>query len=135
MNHFCRLMQIPKWLRLFLAWILISIGLPLFLTPIPGGFLVAAAGGVATLAHPAIDGVDRFIALFAEQGIRAIEAYCPAHSAAQTQYYVNVAAKLGLAVSGGSDCHGDGPEGAPIGSTEFPAVLVDRLERLAEASS
>jgi hypothetical protein len=46
MNHFCRLMQIPKWLRLCLAWILIGIGLPLFLTPIPGGFLIAAAGGM-----------------------------------------------------------------------------------------
>ena len=37
-------MQIPKWLRLLLAWILIGIGLPLFLTPLPGGFFLAAAG-------------------------------------------------------------------------------------------
>lgn len=37
-------MQIPKWLRLLLAWILIGIGLPLFLTPFPGGFFLAAAG-------------------------------------------------------------------------------------------
>jgi len=55
MNHFCRLMQIPRWLRLFLAWILICIGLPLFLTPIPGGFLIAVAGGMLLYcASPAL---------------------------------------------------------------------------------
>lgn len=46
MNQFCRLMQIPKWMRLILAWMLIDIGLPLFLTPIPGGFLLGATGGM-----------------------------------------------------------------------------------------
>jgi len=59
-------MQIPKWLRLFLAWILIGIGLPLFLTPIPGGFLIAAAGGMLLFcASPALrnrlqNAVERF---------------------------------------------------------------------------
>jgi hypothetical protein len=37
-------MQVPKWMRLFLGWILIGIGLPLFVTPIPGGFLLGTAG-------------------------------------------------------------------------------------------
>lgn len=66
MNHFCRLMQIPKWLRLFLAWILIGIGLPLFLTPIPGGFLVAAAGGMLLFcASPALrNRLQRAVARF-----------------------------------------------------------------------
>ena len=66
MNHFCRLMQIPKWLRLFLAWILIVIGLPLFLTPIPGGFLVAAAGGMLLFcASPAMrNRLQRAVARF-----------------------------------------------------------------------
>ena len=32
MNTFCRLMQIPKWMRIFLGWILLGIGLPLFIT-------------------------------------------------------------------------------------------------------
>lgn len=39
-------MQIPKWMRLFLGWILIGIGLPLFITPIPGGFILGAAGAM-----------------------------------------------------------------------------------------
>jgi hypothetical protein len=39
-------MQVPKWMRLFLGWILIGIGLPLFVTPIPGGFLLGTAGVV-----------------------------------------------------------------------------------------
>ena len=44
MNYACRLMQVPKWMRFFLGWILIGIGLPLFVTPIPGGFLLGTAG-------------------------------------------------------------------------------------------
>ena len=66
MNYFCRLMQIPKWVRLFLSWILIGIGLPLFLTPIPGGFLIATAGGMMLFcASPSMrnrlrKGVGRF---------------------------------------------------------------------------
>jgi hypothetical protein len=44
MNYGCKLMQVPKWMRLFLGWILIGIGLPLFVTPIPGGFLLGTAG-------------------------------------------------------------------------------------------
>jgi len=39
-------MQIPKWMRLFLAWILIGIGFPLFITPMPGGFLLLKADGM-----------------------------------------------------------------------------------------
>ena len=55
MNYFCRLMQIPKWMRLSLAWILIGIGLPLFITPIPGGFLLGTAGGMLLFcASPAL---------------------------------------------------------------------------------
>jgi len=55
MNYFCRLMQIPKWIRLLLSWLLIAIGLPLFLTPIPGGFLIATAGGMMLFcASPAL---------------------------------------------------------------------------------
>lgn len=46
MNTFCRLMQIPKWMRIFLGWILLGIGLPLFITPIPGGFILGTAGAM-----------------------------------------------------------------------------------------
>jgi hypothetical protein len=44
MNYGCRLMQVPKWMRLLLGWILIGIGLLLFITPIPGGILFVTAG-------------------------------------------------------------------------------------------
>lgn len=44
MTYVCRLMQVPKWMRLFLGWILLGIGFPLFVTPIPGGFLLGTAG-------------------------------------------------------------------------------------------
>jgi hypothetical protein len=42
-------MRVPKWMRLFLGWILIGIGLPLFITPIPGGFLLVTAGIILLL--------------------------------------------------------------------------------------
>jgi hypothetical protein len=48
-------MPFPKWMRIFLGWILIGIGLPLFITPIPGGFLLVAAGSMLLFcASPAL---------------------------------------------------------------------------------
>ena len=49
MSHFCRLMQIPRWMRLFAGAILLSLGALLFLTPIPGGLLLTGAGAALLL--------------------------------------------------------------------------------------
>jgi hypothetical protein len=40
----CFLQRVPRTVRLLLAWLSIVIGLPLFLTPFPGGGILVAGG-------------------------------------------------------------------------------------------
>ena len=68
---------------------------------------IAQAGGVASLAHPRLLGVDDRIAGYAERGLSAIEVRHRDHTALDEAYYRRLAATLDLAVSGGSDFHGD----------------------------
>jgi len=83
---------------------------------------IHAAGGVASLAHPALVGRDDWLAGFASCGIDALEAYHSEHSPDDTARYLRLAAELSLAVSGGSDFHGDGSHGpARPGAVSLPA--------------
>ena len=86
------------------------------------------AGGVASMAHPGLLGRDNWIAPLAEAGLDAIEAYHTDHGPADTARYLAMAARLTLAVSGGSDYHADESHGAPRpGATSLPP---DEFERL-----
>ena len=90
------------------------------------------AGGVASLAHPALVEHDDWIPGFAAAGLDALEAYHSDHDEDDTVRYVGMADRLGLAVSGGSDFHGDdeyhGPGGP--GSVALPRDRFDRLKAL-----
>ncbi|MFN7979862.1 MAG: PHP domain-containing protein [Vicinamibacterales bacterium] len=94
--------------------------------------LVHAAGGIASLAHPGVTRRDEMIATWAADGIDALEAYHSDHDAASCERYLAVADRLGLAVSGGSDFHGDDGSGARVTRREVGGVTlpVDRFERL-----
>lgn len=67
--------------------------------------LIHAAGGLAVLAHPGVEGVDPHIEGFARAGLDGIECHHPAHDAAKTRHYQVMAELLGLRVTGGSDFH------------------------------
>ena len=87
------------------------------------------AGGVASLAHPGLLRRDRWIPVFAVAGLDAIEAYHTEHDAETTKRYVELAAQLGLAVSGGSDFHADESHGASApGTVSVPRDAYDRLK-------
>jgi predicted metal-dependent phosphoesterase TrpH len=68
---------------------------------------IANAGGVASLAHPGLLGTDERIPGYATSGLSAIEARHRDHSPADEARYRGLARALGLAVSGGSDFHGE----------------------------
>lgn len=88
------------------------------------------AGGVASLAHPGLLKHDEWIARLVDDGLDALEAYHSRHDAAATTHYLNLAKKLGRAVSGGSDYHGDQPHGrAGLGSISLPRAEFERLIR------
>jgi predicted metal-dependent phosphoesterase TrpH len=67
---------------------------------------VHAAGGLAVLAHPTIETVDRWIAPLTDAGLDGVEAYRPALSGNAQLYVEKAAEHFGLFVTGGSDWHG-----------------------------
>ena len=67
--------------------------------------LVSHPGGVAVLAHPALNEDDSTIPPLAKEGLQGVEVYHPAHNEEQTANYRRIAEELGLLITGGSDCH------------------------------
>ena len=70
--------------------------------------VIGAAGGIASLAHPALTGRDDLVPRLAVTGLTALEARHSDHDSAIEAHYRCLADRHGLAISGGSDFHGDG---------------------------
>ncbi len=79
-------------------------------------------GAAAVLAHPVQIGDDRLISPLAQAGLDGMECSHPDHNAAQEQHYRDMARDLGLAATGGSDCHTGG-----LGSHTATEPEVDAL--------
>jgi hypothetical protein len=71
--------------------------------------VVRQAGGIASLAHPTrVHGnVAEMMPELCAAGLNAIEAYHSDHSPEETGYFVELARRYGLLVTGGSDFHGE----------------------------
>lgn len=69
--------------------------------------IIRKAGGVTSLAHPGLTGIDEVIARLADAGLGALEVYHVDHSATDTHRYREMARRLNLGITGGSDYHGD----------------------------
>jgi hypothetical protein len=99
-----------------------SAGMRYILTEVTGGYnpvgvdeVIAAAhtaGGLAVLAHPgrskglyAIPADAGDIEAMRDAGLDGIEVYYPTHTAEQRVFYRELAGKLGLLITGGSDSH------------------------------
>ncbi len=92
------------------------------------------AGGIASLAHPALVGRDEWLDGFARAGLDALEVYHSDHDAAAVARYAAAARRLGLAVTGGSDFHGDATHGAAApGSVSLPRDEFDTLKARAHS--
>ena len=98
---------------------------------------IAGAGGVASLAHPGLLRRDDLIPRLARAGLGAIEAHHADHGRAERARYAALAERFGLAVSGGSDYHGDHHHRAKhLGAVgPNPAELTRLRQRLREAAS
>ncbi len=99
-----------------------SAGMRYILTEVPGGYqpigvdeIIAVArrtGGLAVLAHPgrskglyAIPATAEDIAALAAAGLHGVEVFYPTHTAEQRGFYLDLARRHGLLVTGGSDSH------------------------------
>jgi predicted metal-dependent phosphoesterase TrpH len=90
--------------------------------------LIADAGGLSSLAHPGYTKKDEIIPDMVGAGLVAIEAYHSSHDDAAVARYLEVAATFGLAVSGGSDYHGEGTRRSEFfGVVNLPAVHYEAL--------
>jgi predicted metal-dependent phosphoesterase TrpH len=70
--------------------------------------LIAAGGGIASLAHPGHLKQDDVIPELVDAGMAALEVYHSSHDEAATAHYLQIARRHALAVTGGSDYHGEG---------------------------
>ena len=73
---------------------------------------IHAAGGRASLAHPYQVGLedaalDALVRTLAGYGLDAVECFYPRHTEAQTAFYLGLAKKYRLHITGGSDFHGE----------------------------
>jgi predicted metal-dependent phosphoesterase TrpH len=90
--------------------------------------IIASAGGVASLAHPGLLKRDDLIPALVDSGLPAIEAFHSDHDAETTEHYLRLAERLGLAVSGGSDYHGEPiRRRAAFGKVGLPPEHFERL--------
>jgi hypothetical protein len=87
------------------------------------------AGGIASLAHPVLGRIDALIPQLAAAGLDALEAAHPEHDEQTEKRYRTLASGLRLAVSGGSDFHGDeGRHPAALGRISMTAAELADLE-------
>jgi len=103
--------------------------------PVRAVRLVGEAGGVAVMAHPfaSLRGevvADAVIEAMAEAGMAGLEVHHPEHTGAQVRHGTDMAASLGLFVTGSSDYHGDGKPNR-LGEKTTDPVVLQQIEDLA----
>ena len=96
-----------------------------------------AAGGLASLAHPVRlcrrnpERLRKLVGQMKDAGLGGIEVYHSDHSARETEEYLRVARELDLAITGGSDFHGEAKPGVRLGvgagGLNIPRSVLDRL--------
>ncbi|MEG2172214.1 MAG: PHP domain-containing protein [Desulfovibrionaceae bacterium] len=107
------------------------------LSPEDAVSLLAGMGATVSLAHPCLslasrERVENCVRQLKEYGLSAIEAYHSDHSQAEQRFCVDVAARYGLALTGGSDYHGTAKArialGTGYGGLRVPRFVLDNLK-------
>jgi len=95
--------------------------------------LIHHAGGVAVIAHPALNKSDDIIPVLVAAGIDGIECFHTRHSTAASEHDMLMAEQYGFAITGGSDCHGMNKGRPLMGGIKLPVIHVRQLEARARA--
>lgn len=101
---------------------------------------IHAAGGVAVLAHPCFvhpAHLPSILRLLVDKGLDGLEVWYSEHDAMHVQHFGQLADRVGLVKTGGSDFHGENKPGIEIGrgygDLEVPYSAVEGLrERQAD---
>ena len=102
---------------------------------------IIAAGGLPVLAHPIRLGIrdssaeEALIQELRDAGLGGIEAHHSDHQPADVARYAKIAKKYGLAVTGGSDFHGDAKPRVALGTglngnLNVPKSVLENLRKL-----
>ncbi|MEP6935571.1 MAG: PHP domain-containing protein [Nitrospirota bacterium] len=101
---------------------------------------IRAAGGVAVLAHPtwakvSTEGLNALLTTLKAEGLGGIEVHYSTHTKRQTMEYLDLAKRLTLLVTGGSDFHGitkpDIEVGVGRGGLNVSDKLLDPIKKSA----
>ncbi len=100
--------------------------------------LIADAGGIPIIAHPVTLNIsderlfEEMLADFIEKGGKGIEVYSNLHTLEDVTFFLKMADKYNLIISGGSDFHGDKEEimGNFAESEMIPVEIFYEMERL-----
>ncbi len=95
--------------------------------------VIHAAGGLASIAHPGLLQMDDLLEALARHGLDAVEARHSDHDADTEMHYRALAGRLGLAVSGGSDFHGEDGRRRELGEVVLPQSDFALLSARADA--
>ncbi len=91
--------------------------------------LIRDAGGVSVLAHPGLTQRDNVIEDLVKWGLQGIEIYYPSHTPQAVRKYLKIAKKYNLAITGGSDFHGERRVNCPIAKVTVSGDLVSKLRQ------
>jgi hypothetical protein len=92
--------------------------------------LIHQAGGIAVMAHPGLNKIDNLIPRMVEARLDGLECWHSKHPKSTVKRYREMAARLGLLVTGGSDCHGPSRGRHPlIGTVRVPYDILDEMKR------
>ncbi len=99
---------------------------------------IRAAGGLPSLAHPGRlkQDLEPGLGKLCAQGLAGLEAYSSEHSPAETAFFLDLARRYDLVVTGGSDFHGETKPGVRLGSglngnLAVPREVLEQMRRRA----
>lgn len=94
--------------------------------------IIKRSGGIPVLAHPHLFGDDNLVLELIDLGIMGLEVYYPGRSQGEINFYLDLARKNNLLVTGGSDFHGEPKPDVALGSVKVPYILVEKLKEAKE---
>jgi predicted metal-dependent phosphoesterase TrpH len=100
-------------------------------SPVEAIRAIQNARGIPVLAHPGLIGNDMFVRELTSAGLMGLEAFHSEHTPQVTKHYQNLARRMGLLATGGSDFHGHTVDGRrDIGDVAVPYSVVQKLKRM-----
>ncbi|MFW5985205.1 MAG: PHP domain-containing protein [Halanaerobiaceae bacterium] len=97
--------------------------------------LISQVGGIPVLAHPAFINhgsplQEEYISELQDQGLQGLEVYHSKHDPETSNYYREVAHRLDLLITGGSDFHGENAPDIMLGDITISEKKVEKLRQL-----